>query len=327
MKLIPNTDLQVSAICLGTGGFGTSVQSDESMKLLDAYVEEGGNFIDTAHNYGDWDPQIERSASEKIIGRWLKKSGVRNQVTLATKGGHPKFDAPHVGRLKRKDIFDDCLGSLSALGVQSIDLYWLHADDLSQHVEDIMDVLFSLQDAGSIRYFGASNWQTSRIRSANEYAGKCGRLGFVADQTLWNAAVLQTKPYGSDTTGWMNSERFAYLAEAEMASVPYQAQAFGLFQRMHAGTLDQMNAGFRGFYEPSEADRRYRAMATIMEETGLSITQVVLGYLTSQPIPTFPIVGCQSVSQMLDSLSALDVRLESRHLKMIDDGNIGSELR
>ena len=324
---LPHTNLTVSRICLGTGGFGSSVPSEACGSLLEAYVSLGGNFIDTAHNYGDWIPDLERSASERAIGRWLKQTGAHQNLVLATKGGHPLLDSQNIGRLSRAEIREDCHASLEALGIDSIDLYWLHADDLTKSVESVMDALFELQDEGSVRYLGASNWQTPRIQAANDYADSLGRPGFVADQTLWNAAVLQRKPYGSDTTGWMNAERFAYLFSRGMSAIPYQSQAFGLFHRLHAGTIDQMNPGFRGFYEPDSSAARYDAMKTIIASTGLTISQVVLGYLLSQPIPTVPIVGCQTEAQVRDTMSALQVTLTPDQVASIDQGHPGSELK
>lgn len=299
---------------------------DETASLLDAYVAAGGNFIDTAHNYGNWVPNIPRSASERAIGAWMAERKNRDQLVLATKGGHPEFDAPEVGRLRRVDIFDDLTGSLEALQTTQIDLYWLHWDEVSRPVEEIIDTLNEAIDLGHVRYLGASNWTPSRIRAANAYAAAHGLAGFVADQVLWNAAPLQVFPYGNPGVGFVNQDRFALHVETGMAMIPFQAQAFGFFQRMHDGTLDQMNKGFRGFYEPIESEARFNRMREVMEETELTISQVVLGYLLSQPFVTIPIVGCQSVRQVADSMTALTVQLTPDQVHHINGGVKGSEL-
>lgn len=326
MVQLPSTDLVVSSICLGTGGFGSSVPADRVGDLLDAYLDLGGNFIDTAHNYGDWIPDLERSASEKAIGRYLKATGKRDQVVLATKGGHPFFDTPEQRRLSRAEIFSDLDSSLEALQVDHIDLYWLHFDDPARPEAEVIDTLNEAIDAGKVRYVGASNWATSRIRNANTYAAQAGKKGFVADQVLWSAAPLRVYPYGNKDVGFVNRERYDYHLESGMAMIPFQSQAFGLFQRMDHGTLDQMNPGFRGFYQAEESQARFERMKSISVETGLSISQLVLGYLTGQAIPTVPIVGCNSVAQVQDSMTALRVKLSPHQIDFIDGGAKGSEL-
>ena len=314
---IPNTTLHVSSLCLGTGEIGTTVAGDEAFRLLDAYVEKGGRFLDTAHNYGDWVQDAPRSASEKTIGAWMRARKNRDGIVLATKGAHWRLDRPDAPRLARRDIEDDLNGSLAALGTDRIDLYWLHRDDPARPVEDILETLNDQVRAGKIRYFGASNWKTERLRAAQEHARRAGWNGFAADQVLWNAAVLAGPPYGDPTVGWMDDARFAFHQESGMATLAFQSQAYGLFARMQARTLDAMNAGFRGFYDLEASQRRYKAMTQIMNETGLTITQVALGYLLSQPFVTVPIVGCRNQEQLADSMTAAGVRLTPAQVEAI----------
>ncbi|CAN5368699.1 aldo/keto reductase [soil metagenome] len=321
---IPQTLLRVAPICLGTGGFGSSVADAEG--VLEAYAEMGGDFIDTAHNYGDWIADGPRSASEKAIGAWMRANGNRDSLVLATKGGHPKFDAPDVGRLSRKDVMEDLDGSLETLGTDRIDLYWLHKDEPSRPVGEIVETLNEAVKDGRVRYLGASNFAVERIRDANAHAHQNGLAGFVADQVLWSAAPLQGYPYGDPGVGFVDPVRWEFHRETGMAMIPFQSQAFGLFNRMDNGTLDAMNKGFRGFYRAEESAARYGRMREIMDETGLTITQVVLGYLLGQPFPTFPIIGSQSVAQVRDSMAALDVRLTAEQIDRIDGGRKGSIL-
>ena len=316
---IPNTTLQMSSICLGTGEIGTTIAGEDAFALLDFYFERGGRFLDTAHNYGNWVHDAPRSASEKTIGAWMRSRGNRGEIGLATKGAHWDLDSPNVPRLSCRDIEEDLNGSLESLGTDRIDLYWLHRDDPNRPVEDILETLNAQVQAGKIRYFGASNWRTERLRTAGDYAEKAGMQGFVADQVLWNAAVLAGPPYGDPTTGWMAAQRFAYHQETGLATLAYQSQAYGLFHRMQAGTLDQMNPGFRDFYVQDASKRRYEVMTEIMAETGLTITQVLLGYLLSQPFVTIPIVGCHSRAQIADSMTSAEVRLTAAQVAAITE--------
>jgi aryl-alcohol dehydrogenase-like predicted oxidoreductase len=314
---LPQTDLNVFPICLGTGEIGTKLDRERSFALLDAYAERGGNFLDTAHNYGDWVPDAPRSASERMIGAWIKERGCRKRMVLATKGAHPLLDGNDLPRSSRQDILQDLEESLQCLQTDRIDLYWIHKDDPARPVEEIVETLEEQVGRGTIRYYGASNFAAHRLRAAHQYAQQEGYRGFVGDQVLWNAAVLAKYPYGDSGVGFMDADRFAFHLETGMAAIPFQSQAYGLFNRMHAGTLDQMNPGFRSFYKLPESQERYARMHRLMDETGLSVSQVVLAYLTSQPFPTVPIVGCQNPQQVADSLDAASVRLTAEQIAAI----------
>lgn len=317
---LPNTDLEVTSICLGTGEIGSSLSREDSFRLLDDYAELGGNFLDTARCYGDWNPALPRSISEKTIGAWMRERGNRDQIVLATKGAHWHFDTPDKPRLASDDIRSDLHGSLTDLQTDRIDLYWLHRDDPLMPVETIIETLETEVRAGKIRYYGTSNWEASRIRMAQDFAKKQGYRGFVADQVLWNAAVMAHYPYGDSTVGFMDDSRFLYHEQTGMAAIPFQSQAFGLFSRMANGTLAQMNSGFRGFYRLPETARRYGRMQAIMAETGWSITQVTLGFLLGQPFTTVPIVGCRNRAHLADSMSAQDTRLSPEQIRYILHG-------
>jgi aryl-alcohol dehydrogenase-like predicted oxidoreductase len=317
---MPGTDLEVSRICLGTGGLGSEIDQRESAAILDTYFGLGGNFIDTAHNYGDWVKGMPKGQSERTIGRWLRTTGNRDKVTIATKGGHFHFDSPEKARLNRNDLVSDLNSSLEYLGVENIDLYWLHRDDPDLPVDGIIDTLNSFVKSGKVRWFGASNWQIGRIIEAQDYAAASGQQGFIADQSLWNAAVLAGPPYGDPSTSWMETERYCYHKQTGMAVVPYQSQAYGLFKRMYDGTLDKMNSGFRGFYKQEESTDRYTRMRAVMDQTQLSITQVTLAYLMSQPFTTVPIIGCRNVEQVADSMTALNSSLTFQQVQYIERG-------
>jgi aryl-alcohol dehydrogenase-like predicted oxidoreductase len=319
VKIIPNTTLEVSTICLGTGEIGSGLNEEDSFKLLDLFVELGGNFLDTAHVYGSWVPGL-KSPSEKMIGVWMKSRGNRQKMVIATKGAHPDLQTMHIPRMSSQEIIQDLNESLDHLKTDFIDLYWLHRDDPNRPVEEIIQTLESQVRAGKIRYYGASNWKTSRLREAWDFARKNRITGFAGDQTLWNAAVLAGMPYGDPTTGWMDEERFRFHMETGMAMIPYQSQAFGLFQRMENGTLDQMNQGFRGFYKSIETGERFERMMHVKAQTGLTITQIVLGYLISQPFVTIPIVGSHKPEQVRDSMTALDVHLSLHDVRYIEFG-------
>src|ERR1700676_5506622 len=152
-KNIPHTDVYPSAICLGTASFGTSLDVPTAYRLLDTFVEHGGNFIDTAHVYGAW-VSYGYGLSEKIIGQWVKERRLEENTIIATKGGHPLLSAMHIPRLSRQEIVADLDESLHCLQTASIDLYWLHRDDPQRPVAEILETLNGQVKQGKIRYFG-----------------------------------------------------------------------------------------------------------------------------------------------------------------------------
>lgn len=305
---IPNTALAPSALCLGTADMGARIPRDDALRLLDAFVDAGGTFIDTAEIYSDWVPG-EKSRSEKLIGSWLSARGGRDKLVLATKGAHPRLSSMGVSRMSRAEVEADLHASLENLCTDVIDLYWLHRDDPSRPVEEIIETLNAQVDAGKIRAFGCSNWRTDRISAANAYAVQAGLRGFVANQPLWNLARVPQDRLADQTCVVMDDAMHAMHRAAGMACVPYSAQANGYFQRQIEGTAGAMSAAHLRLYGDAENARRAERVAALVHETGLTVTQIVLGYLLSQPFPVFPILGCRTLEQLRDSLTAADVRV------------------
>jgi len=314
---IPITDLTPSSICLGTANLGSAIPQNAAFDLLDAYVEQGGNFLDTAKIYADWLPG-EKSISEKTIGTWLQQRKHRDRIIIATKGAHPDFATMHIPRLSRADIFADVEASLRNLQIEQIDLYWLHRDDVNRPVAEILDSLLELTRSGKIRYFGCSNWQAERIRAAQTYVQYSGKPGFIANQMMWSLAVVPQDALADQTTVAMNAELREYHSETSLTAIPYSSQANGWFQRMANGTMHQMNAAQQKMYNRPENERRFRRAQQLAAETGYSITEIVLAYLQSQPFLTIPIVGCQRLEQLCESLQAGDVRLSPEQLQFLE---------
>lgn len=312
-RRLPGTDLELSPICLGTGGFGGSIDRQTSFAMLDRFVELGGNFLDTAHVYSNWIPG-EKSRSEKTIGLWLKDRQNRQNMVIGTKGAHPNLETMHQPRLSRAEIQIDLEESLGHLQSDWIDLYWLHRDDPTRPVEDILETLNLQVAAGKIRFFGASNWTLERLRLAQEYAAANGMRGFVADQVLWNAAVVDADAIPDKTTVVMDHALEQYHRTTGLAAMPYSAQANGLFQRLLTGSLEQMNPGLRAPYPLAANLERLKVIQKIERATNLTLSQIVLGFLTSQPFVTIPIVGPRTLEQLEDSLSAVGVHLAPEQL-------------
>src|SRR5471030_1868317 len=137
---LPGTSLSVSPLCLGGVPFGLTLSEPETFDLLDRFVALGGNFIDTARIYSDWQPG-ELRRSERVLGDWLRSRGSRDRLVISTKGAHPFIDSLDVPRTSAAEIRDDLEGSLRTLHLEAIDLYWLHRDDPARPVEHFIDLL------------------------------------------------------------------------------------------------------------------------------------------------------------------------------------------
>jgi len=315
-RTLPNTSLSVSPICLGTSELGSVVPEADAFRLLDAFVERGGNFLDTAAVYANWIPG-ERNVSEKTIGRWLRERGHRADVIVATKGAHPDLATMDVPRLSPAEIGADVEASLSHLQVDAIDLYYLHRDDLTRPVEEIMETLHDQVKAGKVRYVACSNWRADRIAAAQAHAAKHGFLGFVADQMLWNLAVVDSSAVAGQGVVVMDEVLYRLHAETGMAVVPFSSQAGGLFQKLASGGQDMVRLGLGRTYPLDKNLRRFERIQSLVTETGLTISQIVLGYLLSQPFATVPIVGCKTQAHLRDTMDAAAVTLTGEQVAFL----------
>lgn len=315
---LPHTDLTVSRVALGSSMIGSRVGRDDSFALLDAFVEAGGTYIDTAHVYANWAPG-PRSVSEKTIGAWLKATGARDRLVIATKGGHPEPGQSHVSRLSPAEIVGDLDESLDFLGVDCVDLYWLHRDDLNRPAGEMLEVLNEQAKLGKIRYFGCSNWRPKRIREAHDYAAAHQLQPFVASQILWNLAVPNPGVVVWDHAD-MDDEAEAFYATAGMSVHAFTSQARGFFTKATAGGLDSLNPQLRHDFENPVTLARLERAQLVARDLGTTVTAVVLASIASRPFVGVPILGCVTLDQLHDSLGDVDLTLSPETLNFLLHG-------
>jgi aryl-alcohol dehydrogenase-like predicted oxidoreductase len=312
---ITNTDLSVSQLCYGTNMLGTAVDQERSDAILDRFVELGGNFIDTARSYGDWVPTAPPGASERAIGAWLRGKN-RSDVVIATKGGQVDMrKGDWRNRVTREDITQDLVESLEHLGVGTIDLYWLHADNTDAPVQPIIDMLFEHQEAGRIRYFGASNWTASRVQEANAYAASIGKQGFVALQPFWGLAVPNEENAAAQGYQLHYEGNYEELHADGLPMIPYAGQSGGYFAKLTQGGVAALPDMLKSRYENPRNDNRLQAVRRLAEARGVSVNEIALAYLTNQPHQTIPIIGATRPEQLEDSIKAVGVVLSSEELQ------------
>jgi aryl-alcohol dehydrogenase-like predicted oxidoreductase len=304
---IPETDLIVSRVALGTVNAGLDYDGLEADRLFDEYLDLGGNLIDSARVYFDWVPP-EKGRSERVIGDWLRRSGKRNKIVLITKGGHPEKGRMHISRMSQADMEYDLDLSFKALGVDMIDIYFYHRDDLAQPVGELLERMEGFRKAGKIRYYGCSNWTTERMKETDAYAGKHKLRGFIANQMLYNFASGYMKPFDDETMVAMDDGMLAYHKENPgNVAMPYFGVCSGFFHLLSAGNEDQVKAS--PYYTPQnlelakKVDRlRYKYNATI--------SQILTGFYMVQPFLTIPLVGSINSEQLNDAWGTLSFNFD-----------------
>lgn len=311
------TDLTVSQLCYGTNMLGTAIPQDDANIILDRFLALGGNFIDTARSYGDWVPTAPAGASERAIGAWLK-GRARGDVVIATKGGMVDM---RVGdwrnRVTREDITQDLNESLDHLGIDTIDLYWLHADNPQAPVQPIIDTLVEHQKAGRIRYFGASNWSPARIREANAYAKSIGSEGFSASQPFWGLAVPDREAAAAQGYQFYYEDGYQDLHAGGLPIVPYAAQSGGYFTKLSEGGEDAVPDQLKARYGNPVNKKRLAAVKVLAEQKGVTINEVALAYLVNQPYQTISIFGGRTPQQIEESVKAVALALTPQELEQL----------
>jgi aryl-alcohol dehydrogenase-like predicted oxidoreductase len=298
---LPGTGLSVSALCLGGNRLGADLNRDASFALLDAFVAAGGNFIDTAHVYADWLPDVERSCSEKTLGRWREARGVGASVVVATKIGHPRLDRPG-SRLDRDSLRQDVAEAQENLRQERLDLVYLHRDDPTRDAAEILAVLEELRSEGRIAHYAASNWTSARLTESSLAAQDHGWQGFVANQPEWSLATRNPGTAAADLVA-MDAMMTGWHRDHGIAAIPYSAQARGYFDKLEYGTLDAVAA--KHYDSPANRAKAARLGALARSE-GITPTQAMLALFAQAPFPVIPVVGCHTAEQIAASFAGID---------------------
>ena len=305
-----NTAQEVAAICLGAAYLGSREDERTARDILDYYVSRGGNFINTAHEYGF-------GASEKTIGRWMKERGNRRELVITTKGGEDHA-RPNNRAMRYHELIEDAEESLTRLDTDYLDFFLLHVDDETVPVDEIVDALAVLKQQGKILNGGCSNWSPPRIEQAFAYAAKTGKPVFSIDEIEWNLAV---KNYRSGEGGvmWMDGEYLAYHQKRHLNVGAYSPLAVGVFQKMAAGRIDSLPPWQQRAYVNEINLRRAARLKQLSEASGEGIAALLLGFLCArqEDFSTVPIVGARSVSQLAESLDGASCVVTSEMIRFI----------
>ena len=310
MRYYKFDNMNLSKIILGGDYYGSLVSEKDVFSLIDKYVYLGGNFFDTARLYTD-------GTSEEIYGKWLKKHG-RDNYFLATKGGCHHMDGKNVGMLAEKEVKTDLDNSLKALGIDCVDLYYLHRDDETIPVEEIIGYLNKFVQEGKIKNIGVSNWKGRRIKAANDYALKNGLKPIVFSQIKYSYA--KTNPSYSDELSLveMDESEYNFYKENNIPVAAYASQAKGFFSKMHKKGADNLDDKTSKRYLYKDNVEKYKRVTEIAEKYNITHAAVSLCYLVSKDIDVLPVIGCKSVAQLMDSIEGVDTVLTNEDVLYLE---------
>ncbi|KAL6696875.1 putative aryl-alcohol dehydrogenase [Trichoderma pleuroticola] len=318
--LAPSAGIRVSPLALGAMSIGDSwsdwmgsMDKESSFKLLDAFYDAGGNFIDTANNY-------QNEQSEAWIGEWAAKRGIRDQLVIATKftsdfrshqlgkGKAPNFQGNH-----RKSLHLSVRESLKKLQTDYIDILYIHWWDHTTSIKELMDSLHQQVESGKVLYLGASDMPAWVVSAANQYAVDHGKTPFSIYQGRWNIMVRD-----------FEREIIPMARQFNMALAPWDVLGGGKFQTKKALEERKKNGeGLRGLAgaptQTPDEEKISEALAKVASEHGLeSVTAIALAYVLHKAGNVFPIVGGRKIEHLNDNIKALSIKLTDEQIKYLE---------
>jgi len=311
---VPGVEKTVSRLVQGTVPL-SSEREAESFALLDATFEQGCRTYDTAHGYGAGD-------CETVLGRWMTDRGNRDEIVVLGKGAHPYNGRE---RVTPEDITADLHESLARQQTDFIDIYVLHRDNPKLPVGPIVEVLNEHKRAGKIGVFGGSNWSAARIQEANAYADANGLEPFRVSSPNFSLAVQIQPPWSGclSVSGEQGAAERAWYQENGIPIFPWSSLAGGFFSgRFRRDNLDEFDAYLDKLcvtsYCSEDNFQRLDRVTAAAAHYGMTIPQVAMAYVMSQPLEVFALVGCRTGAEFAENAAVLEQRLGEADLRWLD---------
>jgi aryl-alcohol dehydrogenase-like predicted oxidoreductase len=309
-RTLGHSALQVSPLCFGGNVFGWTADEKTSFSLLDAWLDAGFNFIDTADVYSRWAPGHTGGESETVIGKWLKQGGKRNKVVIATKVGLDMGNGK-VG-LKPAYIRQAAEDSLRRLQTDCIDLYQSHKDDEASPLGETLEAYAQLIKAGKVRVIGASNYSAPRLALALETSRKLGLPRYESLQPLYNL---------NDRAEFEHGLQKLCLDE-ELGVIGFSSLASGFLTGKYRSSADAAksprgNTVITKYLNPRGL-RILAALDEIAAATGSTPGRVALAWLLARPGVTSPIASATSIAQLRELTAAVELVLDAEAMALLD---------
>ena len=297
MITIPETDLVVHPLCLGSNIFGSNADQAQSHAVLDAYVSHGGNFIDTADAYNQWVEGHVGGESETIIGNWMSARSNRASMVIATKvsmlNTRPGLSA--------KNIFAACEESLNRLQSDYIDLYYSHQDDAETPIEEVLGAYGQLIAQGKVRYIAASNFSPERLRQAIKISEENNLPSYCAVQDLYNLVDRTTYESGMAQT----------VADLGISNIPFYGIARGFLTGKYRRGITEVDSKRAARAREYENDKNYAVLAAIDEisaaHNNAPLAAIALAWLRAQPTVSAPIASARTVEQVNEIIQIIEL--------------------
>jgi aryl-alcohol dehydrogenase-like predicted oxidoreductase len=314
-RKLGRTGLKVSALCLGGNTFGWTTDQAASEAVLDAYLEAGGNFIDTADVYARWAPGNKGGESETALGVWMAARRNRQAVIIATKVCGPMGAGPNDAGLSRQHIMDGVEASLRRLQTDYIDLYQAHWDDTDTPLEETLRAFDDLVRQGKVRYLGASNHVAWRLTRALWESDRHGYARYECLQPKYNLVIRDE----------YERELEPLCLEQNIAVIPYASLASGFLSgKYHRGGALPDTARAAGVQKTYMNERGFAVLAAVEKVAagvGATPAQVALSWLAHRPGITAPIASATSVTQLKEIAAAIDLRLDAETTAALDQAS------
>ena len=304
--------MEVSPLCFGGNVFGWTVDEATSYKLLDAFTDAGINFIDTADVYSRWVPGNTGGESELIIGDWLKRSGKRDKVIIATKLGLEM--GTNAKGLSRNYMMRAVEDSLRRLQTDYIDLYQSHSDDANTPLEETMRAFSELIEQGKVRAIGASNYKAERLSEALEVSKKLGLPRYESLQPFYNLY-----------------DRADYEAELEplclkegIGVISYFSLAKGFLSGKYRSARDLEKSPRGQGVKTYLNDRGFRilqALDEVAKQYNSTPASVSLAWLIARPSITAPIASATTLEQVDDLTAAMNLELDQAAIEKLNQAS------
>ncbi|MFQ5858532.1 MAG: aldo/keto reductase [Anaerolineae bacterium] len=306
------TGLKVSALCLGTMQWGWTADENAAFQVMDAFVEAGGNFLDTADVYSFWAENNPGGVSEQIIGRWMTERGNRRQIVLATKVRGRMWDGPNGEGLSRKHIVEAVEDSLRRLQTDYIDLYQSHAFDDTTPIEETMAAFDRLVQQGKVLYVGCSNYPAWRLAKALWASDVKGLVRYESLQPHYNLAHRAE----------FERELMSLCQDEGLGVIPYSPLAAGFltgkYRRDQPVPDSDRAAGIRNRYFNERGWAIIDKLDKVAGNHGVPLSQVALAWLLANPVVTSPIIGANTVQQLSETLPAVELQLSNEETQALD---------
>lgn len=297
--------IMIAPLMLGGNVFGWTADESTSHAVLDAFVDLGGDAIDTADVYSSWVPGHGGGESERVIGSWLKASGKRNRVVIATKVG--MWDK-RLG-ISRTNILAACDDSLSRLGIETIDLYQLHRDDEATPTEEFIGALGELVKAGKVRAVGLSNFKPGRFAEA------------VAEGKRQGVPVATMQPEYNLMNRAIEAELMPICEREGVSLIPFYGLASGYLTgkyRTEADKAKSLRGGRMDKYMQGNGPQVLAALDDVAARHGATPAQVALAWIMAKPAIAAPIASATRVEQLRELMGALRLELSADDVVVLD---------